>query len=69
MPDPAPTPPADMPSWIEQRCNAMIDQIDHYVEAKNSLHGIEDYEWLEEEYDAKIEVLSMDMTAICEEFS
>jgi hypothetical protein len=66
MPDPNLSP---MPDWIEQRCNAMIDQIDHYVEAKNSLHGIEDYEWLEEEYDAKIEVLSMDMTAICEEFS
>jgi hypothetical protein len=66
MPDPNLSP---MPPWIEQRCNQLIDQIDHYVVAKNSLHGIEDFEWLEEEYDAKIEVLSMDMTAICEEFS
>jgi hypothetical protein len=66
MPDPNLSP---MPDWIEQRCDQLIDQIDDYVWRRNSLHGIEDFEWLEEEYDAKIEVLSMDMTAICEEFS
>jgi hypothetical protein len=66
MPDPNLSP---MPPWIERRCNEMIDQIDAYVAAMNRCRDREGSEWLAEEYDAKIEVLSMDMTAICEEFS